>query len=79
MGASIPKTPPVRPAPPPAPPAPRGVGVVAGAARAIVRCEYCGGYGPIGRCEGCGAPLAPRATRPGATVAFPPSEWLVLR
>jgi hypothetical protein len=24
-----------------------------------VKCEYCGRYGPLGACEGCGAPNRP--------------------
>lgn len=27
--------------------------------REAARCAYCGRYGPLGRCEGCGAPNAP--------------------
>lgn len=30
--------------------------------RALVRCEYCGRYGPLGSCEGCGAPNRPAET-----------------
>jgi hypothetical protein len=25
----------------------------------VVKCDYCGRYGPLGICEGCGAPTRP--------------------
>jgi len=31
------------------------------------RCDYCGLYGDLGRCEGCGAPNEPQAQRIDAT------------
>jgi hypothetical protein len=43
------------------------------AASVAARCEYCGLYGPLGRCSGCGAPNRPRNdTAPNRRVVAPP-------